>query len=413
MGKWKFWTYENKLVMLFFFSIGFVFFDRLAINYLIPFIQEDFTLTSTQIGLIGSALALTWSIAGPLGGYLSDKVPSKKALLALFILGFSAVSLMHGLVGSFAMLFVLRLVMGLMEGPITPITQSVLAVESSEKRRGFNMGLTMNTGNAVFGSFLAPLLIVALANTFDWRTAFYLTIIPGIVLAVCIMKMMKNPQENEDKTISPTTANKGAGLKEVLKHRNIWLSVIIFSCFMVYLMAFQIFAPVFLVNVKSFSSSSMSIIMAAFGAGFAIFGMLIPAISDHFGRKPIMIIFGFVAAFVPLTIIHADSVVWAVILVFLFSSSMGIGSIVMSVIPTESVPVKYAGVAVGLTIGIGEFFGGFLNPMLSGIAGDVLGPQAPLWISASGAFLVFLLSFFLTETGPAKMQVNEGIEKVV
>ena len=44
-----------------------------------------------------------------------------------------------------------------MEGPVTPITQSVLTVESSESRRGFNMGITMNTGNAVFGKFFTDL----------------------------------------------------------------------------------------------------------------------------------------------------------------------------------------------------------------------------------------------------------------
>ena len=109
MEKRRFWSYENKLVALFFFSIGFVFFDRLAINYLVPFIQKDFTLTNTQIGLIGSALAITWAISGPLGGYLSDKVKSKKVLLAFFVIGFSLVSLMHGLAASFAMLFVLRI----------------------------------------------------------------------------------------------------------------------------------------------------------------------------------------------------------------------------------------------------------------------------------------------------------------
>ena len=63
--KKKFRNYENKLATIFFFSIGFVFFDRLAINYLIPFIQQDFTITNTQIGMIGSALAITWAISGP------------------------------------------------------------------------------------------------------------------------------------------------------------------------------------------------------------------------------------------------------------------------------------------------------------------------------------------------------------
>ena len=109
LPKKKFWNYENKLVTIFFFSIGFVFFDRLAINYLIPFIQKDFAITNTQIGMIGSALAITWAISGPLGGFLSDKVKNKKLVLALFILAFSVVSLMHGLVASFGVLLLLRL----------------------------------------------------------------------------------------------------------------------------------------------------------------------------------------------------------------------------------------------------------------------------------------------------------------
>lgn len=63
----KFWTYENKLVIIVFFTIGFVFFDRLAINYLFPMISVDLGLNYTQLGLLGAALALTWSVSGPLG----------------------------------------------------------------------------------------------------------------------------------------------------------------------------------------------------------------------------------------------------------------------------------------------------------------------------------------------------------
>ena len=139
LPKKKFWNYENKLVTIFFFSIGFVFFDRLAINYLIALIQQDFAITNTQIGMIGSALAITWAISGPLRGFLSDKVKNKKLVLALFILAFSVVSLMHGLVASFGVLLLLRLVMGILEGPNTDYAID-FRVESSEKRRGFNMG---------------------------------------------------------------------------------------------------------------------------------------------------------------------------------------------------------------------------------------------------------------------------------
>lgn len=407
MEKRKFWSYENKLTAIFFFSIGFVFFDRLAINYLIPFMQEDFSLTNTQIGLVSAALALTWSISGPLGGYISDKAKSKKAVLATFVVLFSVVSLSHGFVASFAMLFVLRLVMGIVEGPIIPITQSIIAVESSENRRGFNTGFTMNTGNAVFGSFLAPLVIVALANAFDWHTAFYLTIIPGIILSMVILKFVKNPQKLEQ---SNAMTNEKISLKEVIKHRNIWLSIIIFSSFMTFLMAFSIYTPLFLVNVKGVSSSTMSLIMAAFGAGYAIFGIVIPAFSDRLGRKPISIIFGICSILLPLSLIFVDSVSMLMILVFFLSAGSGVGSIVMSAVPVESVPFKFAGVAVGLVIGIGELFGGFLNPILSGMAADNWGLTAPLVISSSAAFLAFLCSFFMIESLPSKVRETEEQE---
>ncbi|TBL76563.1 MFS transporter [Paenibacillus thalictri] len=410
MEKRKFWSYENKLVTIFFFVIGFVFFDRLAINFLVPFIQKDFTLTNTQIGLLGSALSLVWAFSSPLGGFLSDKVKSRKTVLAIFVLGFSVISLSQGLVATFALLFVLRMIMGLLEGPIVPITQSILVAESSESRRGFNLGFTLNTANGVFGSFLAPLVIVALANLFDWRTAFYLTIIPGIMIVFFIWKSVREPKRLSEEAASQTSAIEKLSLKDVLGHRNIWLTVLIFSCFMIYLMAFQIFGPVYMVNDKHMSTTTMSFVMAAFGAGTAILGFVVPAISDRIGRKPTALIFGFLSIFAPFAILYVQSEMLMVVLVFLFSSGMGVGALLMSVIPSESVPAKYRGIAIGLTTGIGELFGGVLNPIFSGMAADVWGLSAPLLISSCGALLAFILSMFLIETAPVKIQANSGIK---
>lgn len=268
----------------------------------------------------------------------------------------------------------------------------------------------MNTGNAVFGSLLAPLVIVALANAFDWHTAFYLTIIPGIILSLVILKNVKNPQKLEQANMNQAKTNEKTSFKEVIKHRNIWLSIIIFSCFMTYLMAFLIYGPLLLIDVKGFSTSMMSIIMAAFGVGFAIFGIVVPMISDRIGRKPVMLIFGLFSIFTPLTFIYVDSLAMIMILVFIFSAGTGIGSMVMSAIPVESVSFKYAGVAVGLIIGIGELIGGFINPIVSGIAADTWGLHAPLYISASAAVIALLCSFFMKESLPAKVRASQEQE---
>ena len=411
LEKKKFWNYENKLVIIFFFTIGFVFFDRLAINYLFPMISVDLGLNYTQLGLLGAGLALTWSISGPLGGFISDKVKSKKTMLAILVITFSIISLLHGFAQTFAMLFILRLLMGIVEGPMIPQTQSILAMESSESRRGFNLGFTMNTSNALFGSILAPVLLVALATKFDWHMAFYLTIIPGIILSIFILKGVKNPDPAKYQAMHTTAPTEKVSVKDVLKNRNIWLSIVVFSLVMTTLMAFQIFGPTYLVQAKGLSGTTMSFVMASFGVGYAIFGFLIPAISERTGRKGASMVSGLLLILVPLSIVFVDSVPLMMLLLFIGSAGSGVIGMSMSVIPVESVPLQYSGLAIGLTIGIGEFVGGFLNPVVNGALADNFGIQTPLFVAAGAAAVALLFTFFFKETAPSK--VNETQNQVI
>lgn len=409
----KFWSYENTLVTLFFFSIGFVFFDRLAINFLMPFMQKDFNLSNTQIGLIASALAVTWAISGPLVGYISDRVKSKKMVLVILILLFSLLSLLHGMVTTFGMLLVLRLLMGFAEGPLIPVASSILSVESSEKRRGFNLGLVNGTAYGVFGGFLAPLVIVALANAYDWRSAFYLTIIPGIIIALFIGLFVKNQKTNPDTVISPTASKEKGSFKDVLKNWNIWLCIIIACCFWIFLLPFSIFAPLYLTNVKQLSPSTMSMVMAAFGAGNAVWGSIVPAISDRIGRKPTTLLFGILTVFAPITLLYVDSVVLMSVLIFVFVSGIGALAMMTTVIPSESVPAQYAAATIGFILAATELVGGVLSPIFAGAAADAWGLAAPLWICSGGALLAVFFTLFLKESAPVKLRVNKEINHVI
>lgn len=409
----RFWSYENKIVTIFFFAVGFVFFDRLIINFLMPFIQEDLGLDNSQIGLLASALALTWAISSVIGGRISDHVKSKRMYLVTLVLAFSVASFFQGFASTFAILIILRLLMGLFEGPIIPVTQSVLALESSPHRRGFNLGLTMNTANGLFGSILAPLVIVAVALAFGWQTAFFLTIIPGLVLALFVFKVMREPKtasasaaagEHDGGAVTDGLVRPKGAVKELLKNRNIILSIIMFSGFMVYLMALQVFGPVYLTNVKGFAPGSMSIVLAAFGLGTAVWGFVVPLISDRIGRKPAAIVFGLLSILAPLALLFFNNPLFMAIAVFVFAAGMGVGGLAMSVIPTESVSPLYAGLAVGLPVGIGELIGGFLTPMLTGIAADQVGLPVALIVSSAGALVATVFALFLKETAPRVLE---------
>jgi ACS family hexuronate transporter-like MFS transporter len=108
-----------------------------------------------------------------------------------------------------------------------------------------------------------------------------------------------------------------------------------------------------------------------------------------------------------------DSIPLMMLLLFIGSAGSGVIGMSMSVIPVESVPLQYSGLAIGLTIGIGELIGGFLNPMVNGALADMYGIQTPLLVAAGAAVLALLFSCFFKETAPAKIQVNKEINTVV
>src|SRR4029453_13916653 len=174
MSRNRIFSYENLVVVLMGAAFGFVFFDRLALNFLSPFLVPELNLNNTQLGALSAGLGLTLAIPRYSGGPLSDYFQNRKALLVCAIVIFSLCSVGSGLANSFLTLLAARLVMGFAEGPVLPTAQSIMAGESSERRRGFNMGVLQNFFSALLSNFAAPLLLVAIAQIYGWKSAFYI-----------------------------------------------------------------------------------------------------------------------------------------------------------------------------------------------------------------------------------------------
>src|SRR6185503_16212999 len=96
--------YQMLLVFLLSLNFGIVFFDRQALNVLMPQVQPDLNLTQTQIGLIAGGLSGTWAIAAFCYGRLSDHWGSRKPLLIFATIAFSLCSFLTGIASTFAML---------------------------------------------------------------------------------------------------------------------------------------------------------------------------------------------------------------------------------------------------------------------------------------------------------------------
>ena len=156
--KKTFFNYENGLLALLSVTFGLVFIDRFALVYLSPFIAKDLGLNNTQIGLLVSALSITWAISGYFTTAWAEAKNKKKAVFIASVILFSLASITSGFATGFVMLILSRLLMGFFEGPTLPLIQSFIAKEASPNRSGLNMGILQSFGSTLFGFLIAPLL---------------------------------------------------------------------------------------------------------------------------------------------------------------------------------------------------------------------------------------------------------------
>lgn len=403
MRRW-FSSYENRLLFVLSLSFGFVFFDRNAMSFLAPFVADDLSLSNTQIGLLVSALSLTWALSGYLLGARSDRSGRRKPYLLVAVIVFSVCSFFSGLASTFFMLLAARLLMGVAEGPILPISQTLMAMNSTASRRGHNMGIMQNFGSNLLGSCIAPLLLVALASHYHWRLAFIVAGIPGLIAACMIWKYVREPREvviAQPTTPSASQPVAAGSLLELLRYRNVWLSMLIACFYVAWMVLGWAFMPVYYMNERQFGSTEMGILMSVLGASATLCSFIVPALSDRLGRRMVVVVFSLIGALTPLAALYFQGPFWMLCTVlFITWSASGVAPIFMATIPSETVPVHRIAACVGLVMGMGEVVGGVLSPVLGGWLADIHGLGAPLLLQAGCAIVVGVLGLGLIETAP-------------
>jgi len=400
--------YQVMLVTLLSLNFGIVFFDRNALNFLMPFVQPDLGLNNTQVGLLASALSFTWAIAAFGVGYVSDRTGSRKGLLVLATLAFSVCSFLSGIAATFAMMLGARLLMGVAEGGIMPISQSMIATAVKPEQRGLAMGVTQNFGSNLLGSFVAPVALVAFATAFGWRHAFFLAGVPGLITAFLIWRLVRD-QGNTPASRAPVAKAEKLTLLQALEERNVLICAMLGVLLVSYLVVCWAFMPLYLTQVRGFDESTMSWLMGTLGISAAVGAFLISALSDRIGRRPLMIAMPLIAIILPLGAMFFHGSVWVLAAIFFIGWGVnGIFPLFMATVPSESVDPRHTATVLGVCMGMGEILGGVLSPTIAGYAADTVGPQAPLWIMIGLTIIAGLLSFGLRETAPRVLARRVG-----
>lgn len=395
-------AYPIWLVALLSLNFGVVFFDRNALSFLMPFVQQDLVISNTQIGLLAAALSATWALSGFVIGKASDKAGRRKAYLVIAVIAFSLCSFLSGMATSFLVLLGTRLLMGVAEGPVLPISQALTAAEVPPAHRGLAMGMMQNFGSNLLGAFAAPIVLIAFAETFGWRHAFFLAGVPGLLTALAIWLYVREPDAGPRPTLRATER---LTIAEAFSHRNMVLCALISVLLVACLVISATFLPLYLTQKMGFSSSVMGWLLSVLGLSAAVSSFVVPGLSDRFGRKPVMILAPLVSLVLPLSVIFFSGSAY-ILGIFLFVGWAMIGTfpLFMATMPSETVPPQFVATALALIMGIGEVLGGVVGPILGGLAADRFGLNAPFVIVAVFILVAVTLALGLTETNPRILQ---------
>lgn len=392
--------YELALLLVLTLANGVVAFDRLAATFLSPYIVADLQLDNAQLGLLAGALSGAVAITAFLGGQLADRTGKRKLLLVACTLVFSLGSALGGLAIGFASLFAARFLLGLAEGPMVPISQTVMMDTSTPERRGFNMGVMQMAGAFLLGAMAGPIVATQVADAFGWRAAFFISAVPGVVLALIMMALVK-PDRPVTRAVGAAPPSLLGALGQLLAIHNMRVALGVAALFTAWLVLQNVFLPVYLTDDLALPGATMGKVLAMGGIAGVIGGALLPLLSDRIGRKPVVIgacLAGLLAPAAMLALPPDSFLLGAAILIGWLP--LGIAPLYCATIPTESVPPALATSAVGLAMGTAELLGGVVAPGIAGYAADAYGREAVFVICGGLALAAAAMALMLKETAP-------------
>ena len=391
--------YESQLVLILFFTWGTVFLDRMSQLYLAPYFAPEFHLSSQQIGFLAAVVSVTWALSGLLFGALSDRFGRRVILIPGVVL-FSALSWLSGIAHSFEQLLLIRALMGIAEGPCWAVINAIVEESSGPSRRGRNVGLVVSAG-ALVGLCAAPILTTQVASRWGWRWGFFVTGLPGMLMAMLIWKFVREPKRAEEEGhehVHPRLRD----YFSILRFRNVWLCCVGAGGFISWLFLQNVFAPLYITEVMHQPGTTAGFLLGAAGLGSFFIGLTFPGLSDRWGRKPTLLFLAFISTLLPialyLPVLYEHLWLLAAIL-FLTQGGQGIAALIMVLVPSESVPPQFSATAIGLATLVGEIIGATIAPAAGGAIAEQFGLGMPLLMGAASTVVLFFVALFIREPG--------------
>jgi MFS family permease len=184
---WRSWYTLGVLFVVYVFN----FIDRSILGILNQAIKDDLGFSDTQMGFLGGiAFAIFYSILGVPIARLADR-SVRRNVLAVSLTVWSVMTAVCGFAGSFMQLMLGRIGVAVGEAGGSPPSHSMISDMFPPSSRA--TALAIYALGIPVGNMIGNLAGGWINEAFDWRTAFIVVGLPGLVLAVIVVLTVKEP----------------------------------------------------------------------------------------------------------------------------------------------------------------------------------------------------------------------------
>ena len=405
--------YDFTTYALFAVQIGRTFFPSQT-----PFENLMLSLLTFAVGFVGRPLGAI--VIGAFG----DRVGRRPAMLLSFtLMGVGILGVVftpsYATIGPAApvLLLAFRLIQGFALGGEVGPTTAFLIEAAPVERRGLigawqsgSQAIASLTG-ATIGLVLTQMLTPEQLESFGWRIAFGLG---GVVLPFGLWMRRSMPEtlhrHETPSSVHPTDTGAFSHARPILLGLGMIMSFTTSTYVLLYMTTFAS-ETLHMSSADSFGAS------VANGVGGVIFALLGGALSDRFGRKPVMITARvlFLLAIYPafsLMVGNRDAITLIVatgLLSALSSTSVGVALVCL----TESLrkDVRSTGLAIVYAIGV-AVFGGIAQPYVTWLIKATGSPLAPAWYMMGAAVVGVVAMSLMKETAPTRIIEATPVEIV-
>ncbi len=186
----NFSKHQFKIITLLFITVVINYIDRTNISIAASALQRDLSISPTQMGLVFSVFAWTYTAFQVPGGFVADKF-LPRILYPFLLISWSLATILQGFVNSLTLLLIGRAFVGAFEAPSYPINNKVVTNWFPENQRASAIAI-YTSGQYIGMAALAPVLFL-IQKHYGWHGLFIITGLIGVVWAFIWYFLYRDP----------------------------------------------------------------------------------------------------------------------------------------------------------------------------------------------------------------------------